>query len=138
MGFFSWKCAKSGNSIIHRYAGRPDDESDCYLITPYEVIHETSYGGYGYFNGKDIYYLLGCEILGERAKAFSVDQVRSVGIEHKCPHFRIKVVMAKYYEGETYDDLPESEDCPYQGHFINFDDEVEDDEYDNDDSYYND
>ena len=29
-----------------------------------------------------------------------------------------KIVLAKYYSGQRYEELPESEPCPYGGYFL--------------------
>jgi hypothetical protein len=108
MGFFSWRCAKSGLSIASSYACLPDEYSDCYLVTPTNVYHESSYSGYGVFGGVDVYELLG-------------DGDRDKGIFREDKPFDIKIVLAKYYNGEKYDELPPSDDCEYQGYF--YDDE---------------
>ena len=107
MGFFSWNCAVSGKSVANRYSGRPASETNCYLVTPDKRYHEPSYEGYGAFGGIDVYELLG-------------DGDRDKGIDESfngTPKFDIKIVLAKYYNGQKYDDLKPSTDCKYQGYF---------------------
>jgi hypothetical protein len=108
MGFFSWKCAKSGESIANKFSEKPLSQRQCYLVTPTETIFEEDYEGYGVFGGKDVYALLGD---GDRDKG--LDDAFGLG----NPKFAIKVVLKNHYNGETYEDLPESEDCPDQGYF---------------------
>jgi hypothetical protein len=115
MGFFSWNCAVSRKSIANRYSGRPANESDCYLVTPNKTYHEPSYEGYGDFGGVDVYELLG-------------DGDREKGIDdyyEGTPKFQIKIVSAKYYSGQKYDELKASTNCEYQGYFYPEDEEYE-------------
>lgn len=121
MGLFSWKSALSGKSIASSDSILPMKYSDCYLITPTKTYHETNYLGYGIFDGVDIYELLGREIVGiEKAKTMQVEELREIGIFKPAP-FDIKIVLAEEYRGQKYDELPRSEDCPYQG--VDFDED---------------
>lgn len=109
MGFFSWKCAVSGESVANIYSGMDISQSDCVLITPNKVYFEPSYEGYGEFGGVDVYDLLG-------------DGDRNKGIDdyfNGNPKHDIKVVLSKHYEKDkhTYDSLKASETCEYQGYF---------------------
>lgn len=110
MGCFSWKCAVSGESLANVYSGKPKEQTECYLITPNETIFENSYKGYGVFGGKNIY-----EISGDED---TVSGIRDTVQVDKTPKFEIKIVLAKHYKGQTYDELPVSESCPYQGFFF--------------------
>ena len=107
MGFFSWKCAKSKESIASCYSGKPAEQSECFLITPEKTYYEPSYEGYGDFGGRDIY-----EILGDGDRIRGID----LYLDGKAS-FDIKIVLAKKYNNEKYEDLPASEDCEYQGFF---------------------
>lgn len=51
MGFFSWTCAVSGESIASIYATQPKEQSECYLVTPTQTFYEKAYEGYGEFQG---------------------------------------------------------------------------------------
>jgi hypothetical protein len=105
MGFFSWKCCVSGKSLMNIYAGQGDWAA--YLVTPDRTYYESAYDGYGDFDGVDVYELIG-------------DGDRDKGIQdyyNGTPKFDIKVVLRRYYTGQTYDQLPKSEDCPRQGYF---------------------
>lgn len=118
MGFYSWKCAISKKSISNTYTNLPQEYSDCYLVTPGKTYHEKNYAGFGVFDGVDIYELLGREIVGEEeAKNKDLYELRDIGIFQKKP-FEIKVVLAAEYNGQLYEELPKSEDCPYDGHFF--------------------
>lgn len=118
MGFFSWKSAISGKSIAISYGILPLKYSDCYLVTPKKTYHERNYSGYGVFDGVDIYEILGREIVGiEKSEAMKLEELREIGI-FKPATFDIKIVLAEEYKGQTYDELPKSEDCPYQGAFF--------------------
>lgn len=108
MGFFSWKCAVSGESVANVYSGKPKEQTECVLVTPTETLLESAYDGYGEFGGKDVYALLG-------------DGDRDTGINlHFSGNgpFQIKVVLKKHYKGQTYSELPMSEDCEHQGYFF--------------------
>jgi hypothetical protein len=114
MGFFSWKCAVSGENIANVHSGQSKYQSECYLITPEQTYYEPAYDGYGVFGGQDVYALLG-------------DGDRDRGI-NEClsgnGKFDIKIVLGKHYDSQNYNDLNESEDCEYQGFF--YDDDEED------------
>ena len=91
MGYISWKCAVSKESIAVTAAGYSPFQSACYLITPDQTFFEPAYNGYGQIDGKSIYDLTrNCEI---------------------------KLVLAKYYDGQSYWELLKSEECEYQGFF---------------------
>lgn len=107
MGFFSWRCAVSGESIANIYSLKPEEQTQCYLITPDKTYYEPAYGGYGKFAGVDVYELLGD---GDRMKG--IDDYH----EGKSK-FDIKIVLKKHYKGQTYEELPPSPPCPYQGYF---------------------
>lgn len=107
MGFFSWNCAVSGESVANICSSKPPEQCSCYLVTPFKTYFEPAYEGYGVFGGADVFELLG---LGDRIKGVH-DNHTGKGI------FKIKVVLAKYFNGQSYDELPESEDCKYQGYF---------------------
>lgn len=115
MGFFSWKCAVSGESIANVHSGQPKYKSKCYLVTPEATYYESAYEGYGDFGGYNVYALIGD---GDRDKGI-YDY-----LEKNDPKFRIKVVLERYYNNQSYDELEESEDCEYQGYFY---DEYEED-----------
>ena len=132
MGFFSWKCCVSNLSIASNHTNLPEQYSDCYLVTPNKTYHEPSYEGYGKFDGVDIYELLGREkakngVLSHIPEGFenpTSDYYRSFGIDiyyGKTAPFEIKIILASEYTGQSYDELEESERCPYQGYF--YDDE---------------
>ncbi|MBS5926133.1 MAG: hypothetical protein ACLS2V_12720 [Clostridium paraputrificum] len=119
MGMFSWKCAKTGISIaVNMGYGCSKYLSECYLVTPKQVIYEPSYKGYGIFGGFDIYELLGREIVGDKADNYTVEDLRSIAIFNSKKTFKIKVVQAFAYNGEKYEDLKPSKECPYQGYFF--------------------
>lgn len=109
MGFFSWKCAVSGESISNVYSGRDEEKSKCYLITPDKTYYEDAYEGYGIFGGVDVYELLGD---GDRLKG-----IEDRFTDGKTPKFKIKLVLKEHFDNQSYEDLPESEDCEQQGFF---------------------
>lgn len=108
MGFYSWKCSISGESVASITSGRPIEQSRCYLVTPEETIYEPRYEGLCEFGGQDVFELLG-------------DGNREKGIDDYCegePKFEIKVVLKKHFNNQTYAELAASEICEYQGHFF--------------------
>lgn len=107
MGFFSWKCAASGESIANVHSGQSKYQSECYMVTPEQTYYEPAYNGYGIFGGQDVYALLGN---GDRNKGID-DHFAGDG------KFKIKIVLGKHYNNQAYEDLPESEDCELQGFF---------------------
>lgn len=114
MGLFSWKCAVSGKSIAVAGGETPSKQSSCVLVTPDAIFHERAYEGYGVFCEQDVYALLG-------------DGDRDKGIDSYYgsaePKFKIKIVLKEYFRGQSYDELPESEECEYQGYFYPSDDD---------------
>lgn len=110
MGFFSWKCAVSGESIANIFSGMPKEQTECYLVTPSRTYYERAYEGYGVFAGHDVFELIG---QGNRDKG--IDQALSC--EDTAP-LHVKVVLKKVYDNHSYDELPKSEFCPYQGYFF--------------------
>lgn len=94
MGYFSYKCAKSGWSIANRYSDAPRTFNEFVLVTPEELHIEKNYDGYGRANGHEIIELVDTDI------------------------FDIKIVLRSEYRGETYHELPASEPCPFQGFFF--------------------
>lgn len=115
MGFFSWKCAKTGKSIANTMALMPEWRSRCALVLPDRKIYELAYDGYGIFGDEDIFELLGD---GDRSKG--IDRYYSDNPNDKP--FDVKVVLADFYEGESYDDLSPSPIAGDQGYFYDKDD----------------
>ena len=109
MGCFSWTCAKSGLSIATVWSGLPVEYSGCYLVTPDKVIYEPEYDGYGMFGGVDVY-----ELLGEGDRDLGIERNFEPELRSEKP-FDVKVVLAKFYKGESYGELEPSKLCPYQG-----------------------
>jgi hypothetical protein len=108
MGFFSWKCAECGESVMNKHSHQPED-SNCVLVTPNKNHHEPAYDGYGVFNGTDVYELLGN---GNRAKGIKMDYS---GDRQDLP-FRVKLVHSRCHSPlKGYEDYEESEHCLGQG-----------------------
>ncbi|MEK4059562.1 MULTISPECIES: hypothetical protein [Paenibacillus] len=105
MGMFSWKCAVSGMSIANVNVGLNPEQSKCYLVTPDKVYYEPAYQGYGEFGGVDVFGLLGN---GNRNKGIKLHD-KGKG------DFEIKIILKKFYSGQTYNELKVSENCEYQG-----------------------
>ena len=116
MGQFSFKCAISKESISNIY------KEDIYLVTPLheKKYLEKEYEGYGKFGGIDVYEWMGKTNFSEKElENLNSDEIRSLAINlhflNVVPNFPIKIVKAKYYNNEKYEDLAASEDCPNQG-----------------------
>jgi hypothetical protein len=136
MGFFSWKCAVSDQSISNLWSVR--DAEPCGLVLPDDsVIEERSYDGYGVFGGLDVYAWVAwanglvpeCATLDDLLRA-DADDFRGRGIAIACYtednaslKFPIKIVSLDAHSGQRYADLPASKNCPDQGFFY-FDEEV--------------
>lgn len=105
MGQFSWKCAVSNEALVSKENALRESECQAYLVTPNATYFEPAYEGYGEFGGVDVYELLG-------------NGDRNVGIDlhydGKAP-WEIKIVLAEYYNGQKYEELPRSEEDESQG-----------------------
>ena len=136
MGFFSWKCAVSGESIAAVQAGRHQEDSQAVLVTPDANYFEFAYEGNGVFNGVDVYEWVGARALKKTIDVFPMEyanlfmnndyqqayeEKRKKGIDlslqKKPERTPIKIVKMKHFDWQTYDELPESEVCPNQGYF---------------------
>lgn len=122
MGYFSWQCAVSSESIFNRDSDR--GPTPCVVVCPDNtVIREDSYDGYGRFDGRDIFVEL-AKWNGLKPKKDR--DLGSLGIDLDCqqhengvmPRFPIKIVAAARYTGQKYEDLKPSEWCPRQGFFV--------------------
>jgi hypothetical protein len=108
MGFFSWKTSDTKRSIANIENGvrrtfpvnMKDNQNNRWL--------ETAYRGFGVFGGKDYYELL-AQMNGKKT--------REEGIE--LAFSRKKVIRPKLTEdpSKTWQELPDSEICEFQGHF---------------------
>lgn len=98
MGFFSWRCAKESDvPIMAKYAvsgSEYDFLSKVVVLFEYGDKLTGTYDGYGCVNDYDL-----------------VDTQR-----------RWKMVIAKWYANETYDDLMGNDNDPGQGYFYGDDD----------------
>jgi len=128
MGFFSFKCAKSGKSISNKYSIM--GATPCVLVTPEGNYKEYDYEGYGEFGGIDVFVWLAYANglvegnLEDILNNYSLyEKARDAGIElyfkeDKPEDYKpIKIVALDAYEGEKYDELPASEDDEAQGFF---------------------
>lgn len=93
MGFFSWQCAKTKKPVMSSYAvgnGPFDFSSKVVVLFKNGDRLSGTYDGYGRVDGFEI-----------------VDY----------PEERWRMVIQKYYNGETFDDLPQNNHEPNQGFF---------------------
>lgn len=100
MGFFSWKCAKSEKPVMSEYAvgGSPFEfASDVVVLFKNGDRISGTYDGYGRVNGHEI-----------------IDYSESTW----------RMVIRKYHNGETFDQLPQNKHDPGQGYFYS-DEELE-------------
>jgi len=114
MGFFSWRCAKSGKPILAGSVGWPDDLrhlADVVLVLPGGTV-SGRYDGYGHLDGARGKGARGMDEVAGTAEEEGVEYVAKT----------VKLVLASEYAGERYDDLPPSRHEPYQGYFWDVDD----------------
>ena len=109
MGFFSYTCAKTGVSIPNTYT---NFDSKVVLVTPDNRKIKGEYDGYGRVGDKNIHVEVARSL--EEAKEKTDKEIRSLFFKRRPP---VKIVRAKNYDGEDFDDLDRSKDCPYQGYF---------------------
>jgi hypothetical protein len=110
MGFFSWDCAKCGESICNIYAdGVPRERKQAVMLTPSGPVTDRGYGGYGIIGGVDVY-----EWIGEGDRDLGIHR----DVHGEPPENRqIKIVHLACWDGETYDQLPASPIADDQGYF---------------------
>lgn len=115
MGFFSWKCAKSGISIPSVFNEEiPNKYSKVILVTPKNRKIKGIYDGYGRINNRDIFE----EIMKDLIEDKEVKRIRDKFFKNYEENMKyIKIVRQDYYNGEDYSDLTTSKDCEYQGWF---------------------
>ena len=125
MGFFSWQTADTKESIANVYTGhcRP-----VYLLQPNgkPPIYEPEYAGYGEFGDKNAYVWLAENNLPEAMlDRICEDELHDIGLElflEGCFEDKISEVMYplkfSFSKDAVYEDLPASNDCPYQGFFL--------------------
>ena len=95
MGFFSKCCAKSHLPVVTCYkAGAPKELTEVVALSPNGKIVEGIYDGYGRVAGED----------------FADGEYED--------WLKVKFVLKMHYNGESYKDLPESEDELAQGYFM--------------------
>jgi len=99
MGFFSWCDAKTGISIpAYPYADLPEAASHVVVLLPNGIKIQGVYDGYG---------CVGSSSLVESFEEQNRDSWWG----------KLKMVRADHYNGETYNQLKKSKNCPHQGYF---------------------
>lgn len=127
MGFFSWKTSDTKRSITNNSSGIGTFKVTM-ILPDNSRVTEDDYEGYGIFGGKDFYAEVAKfnrpeECCGE------IEVDRSLGIEIAFGEIRTKPKLPKFVEndrGQKWEDLPNSEDCEFQGYFYP---EDEDEDY---------
>lgn len=94
MGYFSKCCAKTHLPILTEYKDVPQ-LSKVVALLPDGTKAQGLYDGYGRVGGEDV-----------------------VERDGKWVWPKVKMVLANYYNGETYDELPKSGDELAQGYFM--------------------
>lgn len=108
MGFFSWKTSDTDRSIRNKW--HPRGAFTVYLLDDKgNRYREDHYEGYGVFGGVDFYALLD-EMNGGKGDTVAGIELDSLPGQVKRP---------KLCESPTakWEDLPDSENCEYQGYF---------------------
>lgn len=164
MGFFSWKCSKTHQSIpAYPHANKPIEMSKVVVVLPDNRKLTGVYDGYGNVDGIDIHDELakcmfpdrinptredifsnkkyaekdGTKITFEmfnwdtpvsKLDGLTMNKATQAGWKitsnFDIASKMIKIVRADAYNGETYDQLKTSEDCPDQGFFYDDEEEV--------------
>ena len=87
MGCFSWTCAKSNLPICSQNLGYDAAHGEIVVIAEDGIVIRGAYDGYGHVLGTSLYEL----------------------------EAEVKLVLVKYYDGESYDELGRSRHAPCQG-----------------------
>lgn len=88
MGFFSWKCADTQETIWNIRSGHPNATQPVYLLQPgKDPIEAKCYDGYGMFGGTDAYIWLAEINLPEKTKLLTPDETQLLGIDLECGHY---------------------------------------------------
>ena len=93
MGFFSWECAKSKKPVMSSYAVRNSPwefASRVVVLFDDGALVKGVYDGYGNVNGHGVL---------------------------DAPENRWRMVIERFYDGETFEQLPQNEREPNQGFF---------------------
>ena len=106
MGFFSWRTSDTNESVSNIYSNR--GAYPCKMITPTATYYEENYEGYGVFGGVDFY---------EEVAKLNGLKTREDGIFIDKEIDTILPKIVSYDCAAKYEDLPDSEDCEYQGYF---------------------
>jgi len=112
MGFFSWNCAKTGEPILAgdgiEWPKEVQANTQVVYLTPNGSVVRGEYDGYGRVNGTDVTH------------RYSDADVRDGGADKEPV-----LVIAKYYDGEKFEDLKPSEHQAEQGYFWDDDELLE-------------
>ena len=118
MGFFSWKTSDTNQSVGNRYQSAVPLFEVKMIDDKGNEWYEKSYEGYGVFGGKN-FYKLTCEMneVGDQEDKEN-DENRSAGIELAFSKRKEKLPKIVTADCKTpWENLPESEECEYQGFF---------------------
>lgn len=121
MGFYSWKTSDTKESISNSDSNRGTFPVAMIFPDNTRVI-ETDYEGYGVFGGIDFYVKVAeLNNLSGRDEAIEIDcNEDNHGL--KLPRFAQNL-------DANYEDLSDSENCPYQGYFFYDEEDEEEEEY---------
>jgi len=107
MGFFSWKCAKSGVEITSPHAGTPTWTQEIVLLRERRPPEFGIYDGYGRLCTEDGDVIDFWEELNDSQPGVEFDDL-----------MQPRLVLERFYCGENYEDVRPSAYGEWQGYFL--------------------
>lgn len=111
MGFFSWRCAECGRSIMNMYVDSAEGPAVRAIHKDGRVVRGV-YDGYGRIETD-----ADSEPYAEGKTVELVDGDWNVAYVESDETSRAKLVHAQCYTGQSFDELRHNERCPNQGYF---------------------
>ncbi|MFW6029074.1 MAG: hypothetical protein ACOCRO_02340 [Halanaerobiales bacterium] len=117
MGFFSYKCSVSEESIpAYGFFEIADKYSEVVLVTPNNRKIFGYYDGYGRVVNKEGEFDIFEEVVRDLYPETPEDDLRNKYFDGNHDKY-IKIVRQDHYDGEDFVQLATSEDCEHQGYF---------------------
>ena len=119
MGFFSWKTSDTNKSILNRHC--PHGPTPVFMILPDgRAIGDEYYDGYGVFGDHDFYVEVARFNMDPKEFAkLDENGQRNAGLDLAFDEEREGELRLPKFASKpmAWEDLPDSENCPYQGYF---------------------